>query len=98
MGEKRLDQNWRYAGRLLSLTEVSLITGFAIETIRRLRRSGTLAASLNKRPFKFDPEHIYQVFFETKKLVLNDSVRSLKTEKSDPLARKPLTKEDMWPK
>ena len=98
MGEKKLefDPNWRFAGKLLPVTLVCEITGFDYQTILELRKAGTLVASLNKRPYKFDPEHIYQVFFGSSKTVISGSVSSLKTEKSEFIPHKPVKREDLW--
>lgn len=98
MGEKQIEisPNWRHCGKLLPTAVVCAITGFSADTVLRLVRSGRLIPSLGKRPYRFDPEHIYEVFFGTKTLVLNDSVRSLKTEKSGSIGHKPVKKEDLW--
>lgn len=99
MGEKtmeQLDPNWRFAGKLLSVEVVCAITGFSYDTVLRLRRTGMLVASLDRKPYHFDPEHIYQVFFGARKIVVPHSVSSLKTEKSDFISRKPVKKEDLW--
>lgn len=98
MGERKLevDPNWRFAGKLLSVDAVCSITGFSYSTILDLRRSGVIVAALDRKPYHFDPEHIYQVFFGPQKVVLNDSVRSLKTEKRDFVGHKPVKKEDLW--
>lgn len=98
MGEKKLtfNPNWRHAGKLLEVEEVCAITGYCYDSILRMRRSGKLVASIEVRPYKFDPEHIHQVFFSPKKSVLSDSVSSLKTEYQEFTRHKPVKKEDLW--
>lgn len=96
MGERSLDPNWRFAGRLLPTALVCEITGWTYSTVIELVRSGVLIPSLGKKPYKFDPEHIYQVFFAPKKIVINDPVRSLKTEEPKSKSHKPVTREDLW--
>lgn len=98
MGEKKIALNdWRNCNRLLSVKEVGQITGYSYQTILELVRTGVIIRAINKRPYKFDPAHIAEVFFNPSKNAVQPSAQSsLKIRESEIVSHKPFEKGDLW--
>lgn len=80
---------WVLERRPLKTRELSERVNFSVEEILKLVNEGVLKPILGKRPYRFDPLHVYQVFFEPPKQ------RSLKI-KEYPHSHKSVKGRDLW--
>lgn len=89
---------WVLDRKPLTLEEVAKVTTFSVYTLREMRKEGVICAILGKKPYRFDPVHIYNVFFGHQKPEARPGsrVRSLKTEKGNSHNRKPANKRELW--
>lgn len=91
--------SWVTARRLLTIYQVAEVTGYSVYEVREFRKRGLIHAVLDKKPYKFDPLHIYQVFFcgdGPSVVQVSPQVRSLKTEEANQHSHKPVTEDDLW--
>ena len=97
MGAENLPE-WALSRKPLFTEEVAEYTNFSVNEIRAMRKEGILKAILGRRPYRFDPVHIYQVFFATPTAPVKKEpeVRSLKIEDGNSRSHKPVTRKDLW--
>lgn len=101
-----INADWRMAGKLLSVRDVALITGYSYDTILEMRKRGQITPAVDQKPFRFSPEHIYLQFFDVDKTLITvkpssnvlQVIRSLKSEKKDSIGHnsKPIQGKDLW--
>jgi len=108
MGVKRVvtevPPNWKESGRLLTVPEVAAISGWSRWSIYELIQKGTLIPAIGRKPYRFDPLHIYAVLCgnQTASLVRDSRApaapsRSLKIQaKGRSVSHKPVREEDLW--
>ena len=76
---------WACSSKPLTVKQVSELTTFSEWYVLKLRKTGKIRAILDAKPYRFDPRHIYDVFFTNSSAKLETSevkpvaVRSLKT-------------------
>lgn len=94
MQRTEVREGWAEAERLLSVSEVMVVTGFGYAAILKLVHQGRLVPVLGKKPFRFDPKNVRDLFFSLRDGGISSS-SSLKNQKGRSVGHK-VTKGELW--